>query len=137
MKFVDFLNEAKEAPVKWTVKTRTSSSKPKEANWQRPIAIAGLGSVNLKTGASKYFNVYEEWKEDSTYEIWKMSDGNTRIVATSGTKPIHDVGDAAEFSNDQSGRSLGNGKMIDWATGTDLKNAISEYGNSLPGFTYK
>lgn len=102
-----------------------------------PHPIASLGSVNLTTGSSKYFNIYKTWGEDSTYEVYKTNDGNYRIVATSGETPIHDPGNKVSFKADQTGRPLFEGTMIDWARGSKLKELASKYGNSIIGYTYK
>lgn len=121
----------------WVPKKRKSGSAPQKGDRYNASAILSIGSISLKTGKSKYFNVYEEWLEDSVYEIWELSPGKYRITVTSGTKPIFDIGDEAYFKGDQSGRDLGKGKMVDWALGTDLKNAAKTYGGTIAAFVYK
>ena len=104
--------------------------------------ILDLGKINLKNGRSKYFNIYETWGEDSTYEIYETKNrkGETeyRIVVTSGTKPLAEVGEDRDFvSYRQPSRHLFNGKLVDFAVGTDLKEKVEKYGNHLKGYTYK
>jgi hypothetical protein len=121
----------------WVPKKRESSKEPHRFAFGRPSAILSIGTLSLKTGKSKYFNVYEEWGEDSTYEIWEMENGKYRIVVTSGKKPIYDIGDRSAFKGDQSGRDLGVGELVDWASGTELKKLAKHYGGSIPAFVYK
>lgn len=124
---------------------RISTDPPKKSGG-RQSSIAGLGAINLNTGSSKHFNIYDTWGEDTTYEIYEMHkfgvvDSDTkkeyRIVATSGKKPINDIGDIQDFQADQSRKPLFRGKMIDHATGSDLKKLAKVYGSSIRGFTYK
>ena len=121
----------------WVPKKRESSKEASNHFIRRPAAILSIGTLSLKTGKSKYFNVYEQWGEDSTYEIWEMENGKYRIVVTSGKKPLCDIGDLSPFKGDQSGRDLGAGKLIDWARGTELKRLAKHYGGTLPAFVYK
>lgn len=103
--------------------------------------ILGLGLINLKTGRSKYFNIYDTWGEDTTYEVYQVESHKVepvyKIVATSGTKPLGKMGEMAWFKHDQTGRFLFHGKMIDFAVGADLKSLAAKYGNNVSGFTYK
>jgi len=105
--------------------------------------ILPLGTINLKTGESKYFNIYDTWGEDSTYEIWEVyGERNpekklTKIIATAGIKPLYNIGDSNSFIHDQNRRYLFQGKLIDFAVGSDLKNLASKYGNRIKGYTYK
>ena len=128
------------APVEdvWVPKSRTSEQAPKRASESAGKSpILSLGSLNLKTGECTYFNVYEEWGENTTYELWDMGGGKLRICATSGKKPIFDIGDGNLFIGDQSRRELGHGILIDWATGSDLKRMAKKYGTRIPAYTYK
>jgi hypothetical protein len=102
----------------------------------RRRSILPLGKINLKTGKSKYFNVYETWGEDTTYEVYQVY-GEFRIVATSGKSPLCQIDEYREFQHDQSGRFLFGGIMVDFATGTGLKSLAEKYGNSISGYTYK
>lgn len=100
--------------------------------------ILPLGSIDLKTGDSKYFNVYETWGEDTTYEIYKIEGKpKVKIVATAGTTPHGKIGDYKSFQHDQTGRFIFEGEMIDFAVGTDLKNKMAQYGKKISGYTYK
>jgi len=101
---------------------------------------ASLGTVNLKTGSSKYFNIYETWGEDTTYEIYEVfKDGKKsyKIFATSGTKPLRDIGDMVYDLCLQGRKKFFNGKMVDYAVGSDLKKLVEKYGSRLTGYTYK
>jgi len=99
--------------------------------------ILPIGKMNLKTGKSKYFNVYDEWKEDSTYEIYELNNGSIRVVITSGTKPIAKPDEIRSFKHDQNGRPLFFGKMVDFAVGSQMKNKAAKYGNSISAYVYK
>ena len=101
------------------------------------FSILPIGKINLETGKSKYFNVYETWGEDTTYEIWETSEGARKIVATSGKTPIGKLNYFQDFKHDQNFRFLFSGKMIDFAVGTDLKKLVEKYGKSIAGYTYK
>lgn len=111
----------------------------------REHAILPLGSINLAKGTSKYFNVYETWGENITYELYKNSylssfkDGNKlRVIATSGTTPIQKIGTTQAFAHDQTGRHIFDGEMIDFAVGSELKKFAEKYGvKSILGYTYK
>jgi hypothetical protein len=102
----------------------------------RNSSILPLGKINLKTGNSKYFNVYDTWGEGSTYEVYQIP-GGLRIVATWGKTPLCKMGENRSFCHDQTGRYLFQGTLIDFATGTDLKKLAEKYGNSISGYTYK
>lgn len=99
--------------------------------------ILPLGKINLETGSSKYFNVYDTWGEDTTYELYKLSDGRLKIVATAGIEPIAKLNSNESFIHDQTHRFLFSGKMIDYATGSGLKKFAAKYKKSIAGYTYK
>jgi hypothetical protein len=103
----------------------------------KTFSILPLGKINLETGKSKYFNVYETWEEDTTYEIYEVSENNFKIVATSGKEPLNKLGEFRDFKHDQNFRYLFSGKMIAFAVGSDLKKVASKYGKSIAGYTYK
>jgi hypothetical protein len=103
----------------------------------RGKAILPLGRINLLTGDSKYFNVYDTWGEDTTYEIHQADNGGVRVVATSGLFPISQPDRMNKFEHDQTGRHIFYGEMIDSAKGSDLKKLAVKYGKSLAGYTYK
>jgi len=142
-----FYNKAKELGYEYEApyepkKRKEESGETKHA--QREFSILPLGRINLKTGSSKYFNVYETWGEDTTYEVYK--DGNSgygdvkpryKIVATSGKNPLKDIGDHSAFKHDQTFRPMFEGELVDYATGTELKKLAPIYGNSIAGYTYK
>ena len=100
--------------------------------------ILSIGKINLKSGHSKWFNVYETWGEDTTYEIYLIGEGNYRIVATSGKRPLYKIGDIVSMVSSQpSRRELFTGKLVGWSVGSDLKNRVEEFGQYILGFTYK
>ncbi|MCP4485221.1 MAG: hypothetical protein GY823_11765 [Flavobacteriaceae bacterium] len=97
---------------------------------------ASLGTVNLKTGKCKYFNIYETWGEDTTYEIYKKDD-NYKVFATSGKRPIRKIGERVDTIS-LAGRSRRfNMVMVDFAVGSKLKELAGKYGTRLTGYTYK
>lgn len=103
---------------------------------------ASLGKVNLKTGNCKYFNIYDIWGEDTTYEIyelknWKSGKNEYRIFATSGTKPLRKIGELIDLISLNGVKRPFNGKMVDFAVGSNLKKLAEKYGTSLTGYTYK
>ena len=99
-------------------------------------SVLPLGKINLQTGKCKYFNVYETWGEDTTYEIYKTKKG-FKIVATSGTSPINKIGKGIFAIHDQNMRFLFEGQMVDFAVGSQLKEKIETYGRLISGYTYK
>lgn len=107
------------------------------------LSILPLGKINLRTGTSKYFNVYETWGEDTTFEVWETTSNLDprktiyKIVATSGTAPLYKLEDRRSFKHDQTMRYLFNAKMVDFAVGSKLKELHTKYGNSVSGYTYK
>lgn len=107
----------------------------------KEIAILPLGKVNIKTGHSNYFNIYYTWGEDSAYEIYMVSKNpdspEYRIVRTSGNKPLAKLHEQYPFINDQTGRFLFYGILVDFAIGEKLKNLTNKYGKSILMYTYK
>jgi hypothetical protein len=104
-------------------------------------AIAPLGKVNVNTGRSKYFNIYETWgAKDTTWELYKNDKGNFVIVATSGTSAIHNSNDSLrrEFHADQSRRYLGCWLFITSSLQENLKQMAAEHNfTSVAGYCYK
>ena len=101
---------------------------------------ASLGTVNLKTGKSKHFNIYNTWGENTTYEIYeikKINGSQYKVFATSGTTPLRKIGDRVNTICLQGRRRQFNGVMVDYAVGSDLKKLAEKYGNKLIGYTYK
>jgi len=123
---------------KATITEETAEESKQQDRCQRsPSAIASVGKVNLKTGeANKFdsFNVYKIW-ENSTVEIYETEKGITKYVVTSGQSPLHTrIGGFYPFCADQTGRRLGDWKLIDSMPLEDLKN--SNYKNAVM-YTYK
>jgi hypothetical protein len=104
-------------------------------------SIASLGSVNIQTGKSRYFNVYETWREDDTVvEVWKKDEnGSLILVFGSGTKPMVDIGGTATFRDYNSGREITyHSTLIEWVLMKDLKELLRIYNKkSFTGYTYK
>jgi hypothetical protein len=116
-------------------------------------SILSIGSVNINTGKSKYFNIYDEWT-DSTCEIYKdvtraisgeQSADKFKLVFTAGSTPIKNrdgsepkVGDKRSFKDDQRGNPLFSGEFVGSCLIKDLKSFASKYGiKSATGYTYK
>jgi hypothetical protein len=116
-------------------------------------SILSIGSVNINTGKSKYFNIYETWP-DSTCEIYKDISRNFpghtnpdkfKLVFTSGSQPIKNrdgsmpkAGDQRNFKDDQRGTPLFQGEFVDSCSMKDLKTCAAKYGiKSATGYTYK
>lgn len=103
-----------------------------------PSAILPIGRINLKTGNSRYFNVYENWGNNTTYEIYReFRSGKIKIVATSGTRPLRKIGETIDAAHDQTRRFMFSGELVDFAVGNDLKGLAETYGNSILGYVYK
>ena len=117
------------------------------------FSIASLGTVNIGTGKSKYFNIYDTW-EKGTFEIYKDVTRNApgtnnpdkfKIVYTSGSAPIKNrdktepkAGDTRNFKDDQRGNPLFQGEFVDSCPIGDLKTCAAKYGiKSASGYTYK
>ena len=109
--------------------------------WNRhDSAIAPMGIMNLTTGSSQYFNVYDEWEgDDTTAEFWQNTRGKIVIVFTSGDTPCYKVGEWNTFCSDQTRRRLfeGDTKMIDHCLLKDLKDKVGEYENKIRVYCYK
>lgn len=100
--------------------------------------VLPLGKVNLITGDSKYFNIYETW--DGTAEVWKDLDPgqNYKLVFTAGNKPLAKKDDKKEFYHDQSGARIGYWTFIDSARVKDMKKIALKYGKrTMSGYAYK
>jgi len=151
---IDKIKGSSESSNTWVPKQRTTpidkmGRSGRSYGGRRNSPILPLGSINLKTGDSKYFNVFDTWGEDTTYEVYEVrgdydyksgKEGKPKykLVATSGKRPIHDVGDSNSFEHDQTFAPMFSGKVVDYAVGaSELKKIASVYGNSLYGYTYK
>jgi len=109
-----------------------------QKNVYRDNSILPIGSVNIQTGESKYFNVYDTWP-DSTAEVWKDEKGNLKLVFTAGSKPIHNIGWKGSFRHDQTWGNIGNNwEMVEWVTVPNLKELLRKFNKtSMRGYTYK
>lgn len=103
--------------------------------------ILSIGAVNVASGKSKYFNIYDTYGgDDTTVEIYKNK-SKLAFVLTSGVGPLSNsdgskpkVGDMRSFKHDQTGRPLFFGEFVDSVLLKDLKN----YGiKSATGYVYK
>jgi hypothetical protein len=101
------------------------------------ISILPIGWVDIGSGESKYFNIYETWP-DSIAELWVTSDGKHRLIFTSG-EPRLKIGQTADFRHDQTWKEIGRyWKFIDYLPVKDLMELVRVYGkNKFPGYTYK
>lgn len=104
-----------------------------EAKNSSDFSVLSIGTLNINTGKSKFFNVYDEWSdEDKTVEIYqetKPTRGMINLVITSGTKPISNKngkdpveGDERSFANDQNGRPIFTGNFLGSISLKDLKS---------------
>lgn len=109
-----------------------------QKNSYKYSSIAPLGSVNIQTGESEHFNIYDTWT-NSTAEVWKNSKGSHILVFTSDDKPLNNIGWTCNFENYYTQRSIGNNwTMVEWVKLEDLKELLRIVNkSSLKGYTYK
>lgn len=117
------------------------------------FSILSIGSLNIGTGKSKYFNIYDTWK-DSTAEIYKDVTKNYpgsnnpdkfKIVFTSGSTPIKNrdgsvpkAGDRRDFKDNQRMSPLFSGEFVDSCPIENLKEVTAKLGiKSCTAYTYK
>jgi len=106
-------------------------------NWSAS-PILPLGIVNLMTGKSKYFNIYDTWDgENTTCEFWKDPNNKMRLIFTAGKKPIYSNGTHKDFVHDQTRARLFTATKVDDCLMKDLSSRQDQYGKSLTGYTYK
>ncbi len=103
-------------------------------------AILGLGKVNIKTGRSKYFNIYETYK--GTAEVWEVvgvpqTKRNYRLVFTASSSAHHPIGTRHNFHQDQTGRTMAPMILITAVPVKDMATLIAQFGTKLSGFCYK
>jgi hypothetical protein len=104
-------------------------------------SVLSIGSLNINTGKSKYFNVYDTY-DDSTAEIYKdVSSGSSsdkfKIVFTSGNSVVK-AGDKRAFKDDQRGTPLFVGDLVESCSINDLKTVAAKLGiKSCIAYTYK
>jgi hypothetical protein len=148
-----------------TPKAVPGSKLPKEQQYKNPRKdqrvgsrrfmgnpILPCGSLNLRTGDNKYFNV--KTNGEGTIEVWKTSGGSDKAwtvgangqlndgaiykaVITSGTKPLHEIGEHASFIHDQNHRDLFSGEMVDYISTQSCEELINLYGKSMSCYVYK
>ena len=97
--------------------------------------ILPLGRIDLGTGKSKWFNIYDTY--DGTAEIWKNENNNYKLVFTSDDKPMAKLEDRGSFRHDQTNARMGTWTLVDYVPVNKMKELIRVYGGSLPGYTYK
>jgi hypothetical protein len=115
-------------------------SKPPETSDKyeyNPASILPIGSLDIGSGESRYFNVYETWP-DSTAEVWETPEGRYRLIFTAGSPGLK-IGQRRDFRHDQTWKRIGEGwKFIDYLPVKDLPELARVYGrNSYPAYTYK
>ena len=103
----------------------------------RPASILPCGSLNLKTGQNKYFNINEPYQANSTLEVWEVGYKVWRIVMTSGSTPIWQIGTKGYFVHDQTGRPMFEGTMVDYIEAPHAEELIPLYGKSMSMYVYK
>ena len=99
--------------------------------------ILPLRKVNLETGESQYFNVYETWENKGTVEVWKTENNRYRIIFTSGKLPYEGIGKRQLFKHDQTWAKMGVWTMVDYTPLKDARGLIPLYGKSIAGYVYK
>jgi len=110
-------------------------------------SILPIGSTNLATGKSKYFNIYDTWGKGkgSTIELWKVpaqysgkDKDSYKFIITSGSSGLNKIGATDTFQHDQTQRWLFNAELVDWANIGDADLLMKKYGvKSAPGYVYK
>ncbi len=108
-----------------------------EVNYS-PYSILPLGSVDIGSGESKYFNIYDTY--DGTAEVWKTPSGKYRLIFTSDNEPAGTIGLKSNFRHDQTLQEMtrdGMWEMVDYVPVKQMKELIRVYGNSMFGYTYK
>ena len=111
------------------------------------FSILSIGSLAIKTGKSKFFNVYDEWEGyEHTVEVYKGMDPTPNMISlviTSGTSPIKNSngkepveGDVRSFVNDQNRRFIFAGKFLGSIPLKDLKTSdfFKKIGNNSDKF---
>lgn len=103
-------------------------------------SVLPIGSVNIQSGDSKHFNIYDTW-DNSTAEVWKDGKGKLKLIFTSGDKPLHNIGEKEEFRNYNNGNRFGEGEnwtMVEWVKIKDLKELLRVFNKkSFTGYVYK
>ena len=103
----------------------------------RGCPILPCGSLNLTTGQNKYFNIHDPFQANSTLEVWEVGYKVWKIVMTSGSNPIWQIGTKGFFSHDQTGRPIFDGTMVDYIEAPHSAQLIPLYGKSLSMYVYK
>lgn len=104
--------------------------------------ILPCGKLNLKTGKNKYFNIKDSYQINSTLEVYKVidfriSEDKYKIVMTSGSTPIYQIGTKVRFIHDQNHRDLFYGEMVDYIESAHSEELIPLYGGSISMYVYK
>jgi hypothetical protein len=118
----------------------------KSSGWRRKGSpILPLGKVNLGSGESKLFNVFDTWGKDGdmTAELWKVQDWGSskpklKMIFTSVPKPSYKLGNRTNFMHDQTHNPLFDGQLIDYAPLQYIGEFGRKYGvSSIWGYVYK
>lgn len=65
----------------------------KKINYWKGNPILPIGKVDLRSGESKYFNVYDTWNNEGTVEVWRDNKGiNTKYLDTDKYKEPTGIG---------------------------------------------
>jgi len=162
---------------------RDRTSGFRTSNYRRSTAWRGnpilpLGKVDLRSGDSPMFNVYDTWLDDNstTVEVWRDNKGintsyidvkepktpattglssilkpksreeiekskrsffNYKVIFTSGSTPLQEIGEKQDFYHDQNGNHIGYWEMVDYVSLENLKELILPYGKKINGYVYK
>ena len=108
----------------------------------RPAAILPMGTVNLKTGANQYFNIYDEWEneEDKDFGAQFWRDPNTQMPfkLIFGHSDDLEAGARQDFVHDQTGARLGTWTYIKHATLKEIKEAAKDMkSGKVSAYVYK
>lgn len=103
----------------------------------RGAAILPCGKLNLQTGKNQYFNIKDTYQINSTLEVWETGHKVYRIVITSGSTPIYQIGTRGYFCNDQTGRPMFDGTLVDYIEAAHAEELIPLYGKSISCYVYK
>jgi len=113
------------------------NEEPQKNRWE-PNSILPIGSVNIQTGESNHFNIYNTWP-DSTAEVWKDEKDNYKLVFTAGSTPIHNIGWKSNFRHNSTWNEIGRDwEMVEWVNVKNLKELLRMYNKtSMRGYVYK
>lgn len=117
---------------------RPDAKKISSPIWAEDGSVLPCGSLNLQTGENKQFNI--NGRLDLTLEVWKDvgygSKGKYIIVIARGSSPTEGIGTKKAFEDENSGKVIFRGEMVDYIEAAHAKSLIPLYGKSLPCYAY-